>query len=128
VSFGGAGVDFRYLIVAAGESSPMDVSAHAGGGFLARSDVLTIRVPLGAMASRDIVLKDERIVVPYGGLYVVIDYVDIDAGPGADQSDTDADVELRLGVSAEIVRRGSVFAALHVGDDTMFFVGFNAGL
>jgi len=128
VGFGGAGVDFRYGIVAAGDNSPLDVAAQAGGGFLTRSDYLNLRFPLGVVASRDIVLKDERILVPYGGIYVLIDYVDISGGPGSDQSDTDADVELRLGISAEIVKKGSLFAALHVGDDTMFFVGFNAGL
>jgi hypothetical protein len=123
VGFGGAGVDFRYAIVAVGESSPLDVAGQAGGGFLARSDFLNLRFPLGVVASRDIVLKDERILVPYGGVYVLIDYVNI-----SDESDTDADVELRLGISAEIVKKGSLFVALHVGDDTMFFVGFNAGL
>ena len=128
VGFGGAGADFRYQIVAAGESSPLDVAAQAGGGFLARSDFLNLRFPLGVVASRDLVLKDERVLVPYGGVYVLIDYVNISGGPGGDQSDTDADVELRLGISAEIVKKGSLFAALHVGDDTMFFVGFNAGL
>jgi len=124
VGSGGAGVDYRYRIVAAGDSAPLDVAAQAGGGFLALSDYLNLRFPLGVVASRDIVLKDERILVPYGGIYVMIDYVDISGG----QSDTDADVELRLGISAEIVSKGSLFAALHVGDDTMFFVGFNAGL
>ncbi len=127
VGFGGAGVDFRYRIVAAGDSSPLDVAAQAGGGFLARSDFLDLRFPLGVVASRDLLLKDGRVLVPYGGIYVMIDYVNI-SGAGGDQSDTDADVELRLGISAEIVKKGSLFAALHVGDDTMFFVGFNAGL
>jgi hypothetical protein len=128
VGFGGAGVDFRYRIVAAGDNSPLDVAAQAGGGFLARSDYLDLRFPLGVVASRDIVLKDGRTLVPYGGIYVPIDYVKISGGAGGDQSDTDADVELRLGISAEIVKKGSLFAALHVGDDTMFFAGFNAGL
>ena len=128
VGFGGAGFDYRYRIVAAGDNSPLDVAAQAGGGFLARSDYLDLRFPLGAVASRDVVLKDGRTLVPYGGVYVLIDYVSISGGTGGDQSDTDADVELRLGISAEIVKKGSLFAALHVGDDTMFFAGFNAGL
>lgn len=127
VGFGGAGADFRYLLVTAGDNSPVDLSAQAGVGFLARSDFLNVRVPLGASASRDILLKDGRTIVPYGGLYVVINYVDV-SGAGEDFTDTDADVELRLGASAEIIRRGSVFASLHIADDTMFFVGFNAGL
>jgi len=126
--FGGAGFDFRYGIVTAGDESPLDVSAQAGFGFLARSDFLNIHAPLGGVVSRDLTLQDGRVIVPYGGVYVVIDHVSVD-GPGPGNfSDTDADVELRLGASAEIVRRGSVFAVLHVGDDTMFFVGFNAGL
>ena len=68
----------------------------------------------------------------YGGIYLLFDHVKIDAPEGApedyDDSDSDFDVELRIGASAEIVKRGSVFAALHAGNGTMFFLGFNAGL
>jgi hypothetical protein len=76
-----------------------------------------------------VVSDGERTIVPFGGVYLLVDYINIDAGPGAgDYSDTDFDVELRLGASAEIIERGSVFASLHAGHDTMFFIGFNAGL
>jgi len=125
--FGGAGIDGRYLIVAASEDVPLDIALQAGAGFRARSDFLHIRVPIGGVASHDFFYDDNRRIVPFGGVYMLMDYVKIESGP-EDYSDTDFDVELRLGASAEIIARGSVFAALHTGNGTMFFVGFNAGL
>jgi hypothetical protein len=128
IGYGGAGVDYRYQLVEVGDRSPVDVSAQGGVGFVARSHYTDLHIPVGAMASRDFQLQDGRHVVPYGGVYVVIDHVSVDVPGAGNHSDTDGDVELRLGASAEIVRRGSVFAAFHVGNGTMFFIGFNAGL
>lgn len=130
--FWGAGGDGKYLLVTADESNKFDVAAEAGVGFLSRSDYLLIHAPLGVIASHDFVMNDGRRIVPYGGVYLLFDYVKIDAPAGApvdyDDSDTDFDVEMRIGASAEIVKRGSLFAALHAGNGTMFFLGFNAGL
>jgi hypothetical protein len=128
IGYGGVGVDYRYQFLEAGDTYPVDVCAQGGGGFVARSRFLDIRVPFGAMASRDFVLRDGRHIVPYGGLYVVIDHERVDVPGFGNHSHTDGSLELRFGASAEIVRRGSVFAALHVGNGTMFFLGFNAGL
>jgi hypothetical protein len=125
--FGGAGVDGKYAIVTASEDVPLDVALQLGAGFKARSDFLQILVPFGGMASRDFVLSGDRTIVPYGGVYFVVDYIKIEGGPG-DDSDTDFDVELRIGASAEIIQRGSVFASLHAGHGTLFLIGFNAGL
>lgn len=126
--FGGAGMDGKYAIVSATEEMPLDVSLQLGAGFLARSDFLNIRVPLGAIASHDFFYNNgTRRIVPFAGVYLLSDYVKVETGAG-DESDTDFDAEIRLGASAEIIPRGSVFAALHTGNGTMFFVGFNASL
>ncbi len=127
-NFFGAGGDGKYLLVSADESVPLDISAQVGAGFLSREDYFLLHVPFGGIASHDFLTNDGRRIVPYGGVYFVFDYATFDAPPGTDDSDTDFDVELRVGASAEIVRRGSVFAALHAGNGTMFFLGFNAGL
>lgn len=131
-SFWGAGGDGKYLLVSANENSPLDIAAQVGAGILTRSDYLLVHVPLGALASHDFVMNDGRRIVPYGGVYFLFDYLDINAPAGApadyDESSTDFDVELRVGASAEIVKRGSLFAALHAGNGTMFMLGFNAGL
>jgi len=125
--FGGAGIDGKYGIVTADESVPVDIALQLGAGFRARSDFLHIRVPLGGMVSHDFVWSEGRRIVPFGGVYMLMDYVSIETA-GGDESDTDFDVELRLGAGAEIIARGSVFAALHTGNGTAFFIGFNAGL
>jgi len=127
--FGGAGIDGKYALLLANENTPIDLSVQVGGGFLARSDYLQIHVPFGALASRDLVVGGDRTIVPFGGVYFVWDYFKVSGLPGGgDDTDTDFDVELRIGASAEIISRGSVFASLHAGNGTMFFIGFNAGL
>jgi hypothetical protein len=130
--FWGAGADGKYLLVEASEDTPFDVAAQVGAGFLSRSEYTLIHAPLGVTASHDFVMNDGRRIVPYGGVYLLFDYVKVDAPAGApddyDDSSTDFDAEIRIGASAEIVKRGSLFAALHAGNGTMFFLGFNAGL
>ncbi len=130
--FWGAGADGKYLLMEAGENTSLDVALQLGAGFFSREDYLLVHVPLGVMASHDFLMNDGRRIVPYGGVYLLFDYLDINAPPGSppdfDESSTDTDVELRIGASAEIVKRGSLFAGLHAGNGTMFFLGFNAGL
>lgn len=127
-SFYGAGADGKYLLLERDGSTPIDLAAQVGVGFLMRDDYLNIHAPIGAIASRDIILNDGRLIVPYGGVYLLYDYVKIEAPGGVDDSDSDFDAEIRIGASAEIVRNGSLFAALHAGAGTMFFLGFNVGL
>jgi hypothetical protein len=125
--FGGGGIDGKYQFFHARQDMQIDIAANAGVGVLARSSYYDVHVPFGALASHDFVLNDGRLIVPYAGLYFVYDYVHVDEG-GVSDSDSDFDTELRVGVSAEIVKKGSLFAALHAGNGTMFFIGFNAGL
>jgi hypothetical protein len=127
-SFYGAGADGKYVLLSRDGTTPVDLAVNAGVGFLTRDDYVNIHVPLGGIVSRDFTMNDGRLIVPYGGVYLLYDYVKIEGPEGSDDSDSDADVELRVGASAEIVRNGSLFAALHAGNGTMFFLGFNAGL
>jgi hypothetical protein len=125
----GAGADGKVVLLSADGSTPLDVAVQAGAGFLTDDGYFLLHVPFGAIASRDFLTNDGRRITPYGGVYFVFDYASFDVPAGVDDdSDTDFDVELRVGASAEIVRNGSLFAALHAGLDTMFFLGFNAGL
>lgn len=130
INYLGAGADGKYMLMEADAAIPVDLAVQFGAGFLTEDDYFLLHVPFGVMVSREFAPgeNDERLVTPYGGVYFVFDYASFDAPPGADDSDTDFDVELRIGASAEIVRHGSVFAALHAGLETMFFLGFNAGL
>jgi len=127
-SYGGGGIDGKYQFFQARQDLQLDMAANVGVGVLARSGFTNIHVPFGALASHDFSLNDGRLIVPYFGLYFIYDHTSFDAPPGADDSNSDFDTEMRIGASAEIVKRGSLFAALHAGNGTMFFIGFNAGL
>jgi hypothetical protein len=123
----GAGADFKYLAVRQGSNTPVDAAVQFGAGVLARSGYTLIRMPLGALVSRTFTVDRDRDIVPYGGVYLIMDFVDHDT-PGNNGFDSDIDVEMRVGASAEISTHTSVFAALHAGNGTMFFLGFSVGL
>ncbi len=122
----GGGLDFKYAVVPGRPDSPVDVAVQVGAGVLTRSEVTLVKVPFGALVSHTFPLSGNREVVPYGGVYLVIDYVNYDS-PRLDDG-TDLDVEMRLGGSVEIGDHASVFAAFHTGNGTMFFLGFSASL
>jgi hypothetical protein len=128
VGFFGFGGDGKYLLTSADEDMPLDIAAQLGVGVMTRSDYLLFHVPFGAIASHDFIMNDGRRITPYGGVYFLFDYLTVDLPAPADDSETDFEVEMRIGASAEIVKRGSLFAALHAGAGTIFFLGFNAGL
>lgn len=123
----GGGADYRHRVVEQNADTPVDVAVQFGAGLLAHDDYTLIKVPLGAMVSRTFAVEETRDVVPYGGVYLIMDFLDSDT-PGNDGFDSDLDVEFRVGASVDIVERTAFFAALHAGNGTMFFLGLNASL
>lgn len=125
--FYGGGLDFKYLVVAQGERLPFDLAAQACVGMEWGSDTSQLSVPFGFLGSKSIAVDDdERMVTPFVSAYVVVENTSFDA-PGVDD-DTDVNVEIRLGAGFEVTTRTNVYAALHIGNGTMFFLGFSAGL
>ncbi len=124
----GAGIDGKWWFFEARQDMQIDIAANLGAGFLTRDDSWDIRVPIGAIASHDFIMNDGRLITPYAGFYLIVDHFRTEGPEGSHNSDTDSDAEIRIGASAEIVKKGSLFAALHAGNGTMFFVGFNKGL
>jgi hypothetical protein len=124
----GAGIDFKHLVVKREENKPpVDIAVQFGGGFLAQSGYTLIKIPLGALVSRTFVPSEGHAIVPYAGVYLIMDFAE--TGSDYDSSwDSDLDVELRVGGSAQIAKQVSAFAALHTGNGTLFFLGFTAGL
>jgi hypothetical protein len=121
----GAGGDVKYAIVPTSVTLPFDLSLNAGFGFESGGDVTTILVPIGGVISRPLELASGRVLTPYGGVYVLIIHTSVDGPPGFDASDTDADVELRTGISVQMKDQADVFAALHLGSGTRFYIGLN---
>jgi hypothetical protein len=127
-AFGGGGADGKYQFFHARQDMQIDIAANVGVGVLAKSGFYDVHVPFGALVSHDFNLNDGHLLLPYAGLYFVYDYEHVDVPAPADNSNSDFDTELRIGVSYDVVKKGSLFAALHAGNGTMFFIGFNAGL
>lgn len=126
----GGGADFKKLIVEQDDdnSRPVDAALQFGAGILAQSNYTLIKVPVGALVSRTFTVQEKRDIVPYAGVYLIMDFVDIDVPGNGGGLDSDLDVEFRAGASASLARRTSVFAALHAGNGTLFFLGFSTNL
>jgi len=124
--FYGGGLDFKYLVVAQGERLPFDLAAQACVGMEWGNDTSQLVVPFGFLGSKSIAVDDDRMVTPFTSAYVVVEHTSFDAA-GVDD-DTDVNVEIRLGAGFEVTNRTNVYAALHIGNGTMFFLGFSAGL
>jgi hypothetical protein len=125
-SYYGGGVDFKYLAVAEGERLPFDLAAQVCVGMEWGNDTTQLLVPFGFLGSKSIAMDDGRELTPFVGAYVLVEQVSFDAA-GVDD-DTNVDVEIRLGAAFEVMKQSNVYAALHVGNGTMFFLGFSAGL
>lgn len=124
----GAAVDFRYAIVPARTQLPFDLSVDVGIGFQTGVHFTNIDIPAGAVISRPLELRDGRVLVPYGGVYLVYTHKSIDVPGGIDIGHDDMDAELRLGSSLNLGAGISAFANVHLGHGNRFAVGINASL
>jgi hypothetical protein len=126
----GAGADVKYAIVPTGKTMPFDLSLNAGVGFQGGGHTTNLDVPVGALMSHAFQLENGRVIVPYGGLYLVFRHVSWDLPPGVpgDDSNTDLDLELRIGGSISVFAGGDAFVNLHIGQDVLFFLGYNANI
>ena len=126
----GAAGDVKFGIVPKNSTLPFDLSFNVGFGFQSGNDVTNINIPLGAVISTPVELVSGHSIVPYGGVYLLIMHASFDLPPQSrgDDSDTDTDIELRVGTSLLIGDTTGFFATLHIGDETMFYLGMNVGL
>jgi len=120
----GLGTDFKYAIIPGGRALPVDLTAQVGFGFQTGGGVTNFDVPIAGLVSRALQMDNGKIIVPYGGLYVIVRHFNWESTP----DNTDVDVELRAGVSFELFDTGDLFVTLHIAEEFMFFAGFNASL
>jgi hypothetical protein len=123
----GAGADIKYLFIPPDDMTmPFDLAFNAGFGFESGGDITDIIVPVGALISKSLEIAPNRLFTPYAGVYLLIIHTSVDFGGSlGDVSDTDTDVELRGGGSVSVTDVADIFAALHLGNGTKFYVGLN---
>jgi len=119
----GAGADYKYFILPADESFPLDLAVQGGLGFETGNSFTNFNIPLGGILSKDLKTQGGTTIVPYGGLYMVISHFSSDFF-----DDTDVDLELRFGSSFQISNAGDLFVAIHIADEVAFFAGFKSTL
>jgi hypothetical protein len=122
----GVGADAKYSIRPDSTVLPFDLSALAGFGFQSGGDLTNFDFPVAGVISRALELENGRRVVPYGGVYVIIRHASFSPQGLPSSSNTDVDLELRLGTSVELWEAGDAFLAVHLAEQFLFTVGFNA--
>ena len=116
----GAGGDVKYAIVPKDVTMPFDLSLNGGFGFESGNDITTLVFPVGGLISRPLELSSGRTLVPYGGVYLLLVHTSVGSF-----SNTESDVELRGGANFNVDDQADLFAALHLGAGTMFYIGIN---
>lgn len=118
----GFGGDYKYLLVTDGTDLPFDLAAQAGFGMeFGDGDFRAMTIPFGILGSKAVPVEDgNRVITPFAGMYLVIE--------DTNYSDVDLSAEVRFGSAFQITGSNHAFASLHVGNGTMFFLGFTAAL
>jgi len=122
----GIGADAKYSIRPDSTTLPFDLSVLVGFGFQSGGDLTNFDIPVAGVISRALALENGRQVVPYGGVYVIVRHASFSPSSLPSSSNTDVDLELRLGTSVELWESGDAFLAVHIGEQFLFTVGFNA--
>jgi hypothetical protein len=118
----GAGADFKYNIVPKESTLPFDLAVNGGLGFITGHDVTNVDIPLGGLVSRPLELSNGGVLVPYGGVYILISHLSWSTALG-DESDWETDVELRGGAGYQITKTSLAYANLQFGAGTRFYIG-----
>jgi hypothetical protein len=123
----GLAADYKYAIIPDSTDMPFDLSVNGGFGFQSGGDMKNILIPVGGLISGPLELSNGQVLVPYGGVYVLIAYStwDLPLGATGDTSKWDTDVELRGGAAYHINKTAAAYASLFIGAGTKFYVGIN---
>jgi hypothetical protein len=122
----GLGADVKYSIRPTSVDLPFDLAALAGFGFESGGDFTNLNFPVAGVISHSLSLKNGREVVPFGGVYVIVWHGSYSPSGLGSYSDTDVDAEMRVGSSIELWDSGDAFFVVHIADQFLFTVGFNA--
>lgn len=119
----GIAADVKYAIFPETAAIPFDLSVTTGLGMISSDEIEIVQAPLGGLISSAYRLDNGRTLVPYLGVYVL--YVDskFKAGSGPDVSDSDVDVEIRMGLDYTLGESADLFVGVHLGRDAMVAVG-----
>jgi hypothetical protein len=118
------GGDGKYNLRKADEGMPVDVSVDFGAGYVDMEESSRLLFSLSGQGGWTVETENAKTLSPYVGLGVIVDRVSIDTASG-NLTDTDTDIEVRLGAAYLFSSGVSAIAELQTGDGTSFGVGLN---
>ncbi len=126
-AYGAAG-DVKFGVLPTTDRFPFDLSVTAGLGAITRDNFRLIQFPVGGIISSPFKLERGNTLVPYLGVYLLIVDTKLERENAPDIKDTDVDVELRGGLRYTLTAGPDLWAAVHLGRDTMVMVGMSLWL
>lgn len=119
-------VDGKYMIRGADDDLPVDISMDVGVGFIDMEEANRLLFTFGGQGA----LRDPELqswgLEPYLGLVLVVDRLSVDL-PGGTDTETDNDLEIRLGTTYELWTTAAIMAEIQAGNGTTLVVGLGLG-
>jgi len=122
----GMGVDAKIGLFPKEAKFPFDMSVNTGFGFRIGDTTDSYQIPVGLLMSSPYTTDAGNSLIPYGGVYLLILDTRVTT-PTGDVSDSDLDVELRLGLRYTTASRVDMWGAVNLGHSALFQVGFVFG-
>jgi hypothetical protein len=118
------GADAKYALRTADDEIPVDLSVGFGVGFVDAEGAESLLFSVTGQGGWRGPEPESRGLEPYVGFALMVDRTTVDL-PDGDRSDTDNDLEVRVGTAYVLSRAASILAELQAGDGTTFAVGLN---
>jgi hypothetical protein len=112
------------MVRQADDEIPFDLSLDFGVGLVDKEDASSLLFTLGGQGGWRGVEPESRGLEPYLGLVLVVERMSVDL-PDGEETETDTDLEVRVGTAYRLASALSLIAELHAGRGTAFGVGLN---
>lgn len=116
--------DLKYMVRDADDEIPFDLSLDFGVGFRDMKMASSLLFSLGGQTGWRGHEPESRGLEPYLGLELIVDRMTVDL-PQGDKTETNNDLEVRIGTAYRVADGASLTAEIHAGDETSFGVGIN---
>jgi hypothetical protein len=119
------GGDVKFAMRTADSEMPVDISVGFGAGFVDAEGAESLLFSVTGQGGWRGPEPESRGLEPYVGLALMVNRMSVDLPGGGDSTDTDTDLEVRVGTAYVLTRAASLLAELHAGNGTAFAVGVN---
>ena len=117
--------DAKYLLRGADDEIPFDLSLDFGIGLIDMERGKNVLFTLGGQGGWRGREPESRGLEPYLGIALVVERTTLELLPDGDKTETDNDLEVRVGTAYRVAEIAFIVAEIQAGRETAFGVGLN---